>query len=572
MFDLASGSVRWKSPELSRWTWSASWAVSDERVLVTQDHRIQLLDARDGHVACEVSGPGRVVVTGGRPNGARLWLGSEDGALREVSRANGRVLRATGPTDSAIVQIAERSDGKQLAALSSDGTLRVFDTEELRETARCEQLVSDEWNHRDPTLSFCGDGSTLLLVDPKAHVTVIDAESCTRRGSWEQSPKRLPVITAFARGDRLLCATDAEEVVERAASTGEVKRRTPVQGIVDVIALEPGEARAWISTRDSKVKVVDLATGAVVRTLDHADLDPFDTVEFGSITFSPDGKRAVVGTSGFGVVACWNVATGERVWGYSYEGGNPAPLFSRFSADGRRVFVWGQGAWSTRIVDADTGKTLVDLAERGLGDVLAAGDGRSIAAYGTRGLELLDDSTGASRISRVEFAGDGWILRASASGHLDGTREALAAAHLSLPDRTYPADGLAAAFVDVKKVAAAAAGIEVAPVAPATIPTLNWTAATPRIVRLAADRKEVTLEAEATCPIEIIAFEVVVDGKRSRVAAEPADVATKDRTKSRWSLRVVRPASNTSVEIRLRAIASDGILSRPLRVAVETGP
>lgn len=569
LVDVASGRARWTRREEVANAWACTWTPERGHVLVSHDDDVALLDAHDGSTLQTFAGPHIATAIASRPGSAVVWLGARDGSLREVDRATGRTRRTTAAGRARILALALSPAGKRLAAFCADDTLRIIDTESARVTAQVATVTNAARGWSGEGLEFSANGAVCALEDSERAVHLFDATTWQRRVTLAGGDDGVRAFALSNDGARVASSDHDGNVTLRSLSKGEVvPPALHVDGNADTLAFEPGDARLWVGTDRSSVAIFDARTGALVRSLDHADLDGFDVVEIGSIAFDGTAERAAVASSGMGGVAAWEVQSGTRLWSFSYDGGNPAPLRTFFSRDGKRLFVWGQTQWTPRVVDVATGGVVLDLHGRGVGSFVAGGDEHLTVAWSTRGTEFIDVDSGVTRLARIECADDGWVLQ-GASGHVDGSRAALAAAHVQLAERSYALDGLAAAFVDVKKVAAAAAGVIVSAAAPLDVPALAWTTPHARVVKLATDAKELELVAEATSPSGILAFEVRVDGVRTRVDATPDP---KDANRARWTTKLARPPAGKAVELRVRAIATSGVMSRPLRIAIEALP
>ncbi|MCF0234428.1 MAG: hypothetical protein HUK22_05555 [Thermoguttaceae bacterium] len=95
---------------------------------------------------------------------------------------------------------------------------------------------------------------------------------------------------------------------------------------VRAISLSPNNRYLVSGAWDSRVRVWDLASGKLVRTLD-AEIKNIERV-----TFAPDGRTIAVGTSG-GAVSLWDGASGREL--YQQNAGSGAVLGIKFRCDGR---------------------------------------------------------------------------------------------------------------------------------------------------------------------------------------------------------------------------------------------
>lgn len=553
--------------------------------LETWDDETGLLDLRTETARWTRFRPRPFTIDAGTARAGRVgddvfWLGGSDGSLRAIDRSTGRSRKLLQVAPCSIAALGISTCGRRVAALDVDDVLHVLDADDGTEVGRIESLTGNPEGWRGVAIEFSADDRTCALRDSSGAVHVLDTTSWTRVADLASDSKRACPFALSA--ERALIATTAGtgRVVLHSTRTGElVSPPLQVEGTVLSLAFEPMSSRLWIGTDKSRVEVLDTDTGKLVRRLEHGDLDDMDgETEIGSITFDRTGSRASIGTAGYGGIALWDVATSRRLWSFAYEyGANPSALLSAFSRDGAQLFVWGQ-MWSTgRVVETEHGHTVLDLADREVRQIVVAGDSLPAALVTRRGTELVRPE---QTLTRIDYEHGGWILQAD-TGHVDGSREALDHARMQLTQGWYTLaaldsldalgelDGLAAVIVDPKKVAARAAGIAVDGIAPIDVPTLDWSTPQPRVVVLATDAKEIELTALSQDARGILAFEVMRDGVRERIEAAPEP---DDATRARWSAKIARPVAGAAVELRVRAIATSGVMSRPLRIAVAAQP
>ncbi len=572
-FDALSGQLLWSyGQEPGGGVGGARFSPDGSRVLV---HSFEgppaVLDARSGAVLPLPPSPGLRTIVRAHPVRDELWVGASDGSLRRIDAASGRAIDGWRHGTAAIVGLSFPRDGARLAAIDREGVLRVVDTTDGALVATILDASPAGHGWLSPYASFAPDGSAVLVEGGTGALAVYEVNGPSgwnRRCMIEVGESRLDwtwrpdcqVVAVAAKSGRVLLFD---------ARSGErLQPEMTIEGHVRALAFEPDGRRLWIGSDRSKVHVFDTGSGLLVHSLDLDDLNVFDSVKLGSITFRSDGQLAITASSGSGVVAAWEPGSGQRLWDYAYSGGNPSVLFSAFGASGERAYVWGQGAWSPRIVDAKNGRTLLDLGMWHFGALLPLPDEQLIGAVGPEGLEVLNSTTGARRWTRLELADGDWLLNAP-TRHVDGTRAALEQVHLVLEQRSYPLDALAAALLDPKRVRAAAQGIPLAPALLPAIPELVWgtpSAPPSRVLHLSAGEEPPTVTLEATCPDGIAGFEFLVGGRHARMEGE-AD----DATHRRLTLQLARPEQGESIDYRWRAIGSRGVLSRALHLTLERG-
>lgn len=563
----------WSEPVRALDTWSGEvlWSTGnegghsavrfspDETRVILDERRaaITVRDVRDGTVVSTLQSPALDAVVRAHPTRAELWVGAQDGSLRRVSTATGRTLACREGTGRAVRALSFDAGGERVAVVDEAGTLAVVAADELSVELEVEvaQRIEDRWRVQEA--AFAHSGSVLIVSETDSSLAFYSATDGELRGRIETG-ERFASWTVSRDGRLVAVDLPEHRVGLFDAASGESVREIALESSSGAtLAFDPAGEQLWIGTPESEVHVAEVATGELLRTLDLSDLDVFDSVEVANIAFRDDGELALTVSSGFGVVAAWHAASGERAWSYSYTGGNPAPLHCAFGESGERAYVWGQGRWSPRIVSATDGETLLDLASHELWGLLPLTDESVLAARGPRGLQVLDADSGAVRWARLELAEGGWLLSAP-TNHFDGTRAALESLHVVLEERSYPLDALAAALLDPKRVQAAAAGVELLPARLPEIPRLDWAVPMPRVVRLAEGEEPPVLSFDAVCADGIRGFEVVRDGVRELVGADALD-----------ELRLAAPAEGASVDYRFRAVSARGVLSRALHLSLE---
>jgi hypothetical protein len=330
--------------------------------------------------------------------------------------------------------------------------------------------------------------------------------------------------------------------------------------------LEPTGTRLWVkggvlSSRFSTGKrQLDLQSTALTQ------VDPFEEdVWLGSIAFRGDNAVAITATGGWGVVEAWRPNAAQALWTQDLGGGNGGGLSCSFGTSGKTVYVWGQGWWTPRLIDAMTGTTTLDLADREIDELIPLADERFVGAMGSEGLEVIDVHTGKRRWARIETSNDGWLLH-SPSLYVDGTRKALEEIQLMLPERSYHLDALATVLLDPKRVRAEAEGVAIRPAELPPIPELVWAGPQLRVVRLDTSDPAPTLSLEATCPDGVAGFELLRNGERSRLEGERIDASHRRLT---WTPDEI---PDGATHLRFRSISARGISSRALHLTIERAP
>lgn len=567
LFETDTGRIAWESapggPFMAN---DARFAQDGRELLVATDRGFERRDGKTGELLGTQAGAHLRSVVAVAGTGPTAFVGTSDGSLREVAGDSGRTLRTLRYGGEPLIAVALSADGSTLAFSTAEGRSWAMDLSSgevhvAHEHSRAPQRTLRYYS----SIALTADGSRALLSVVFEGSTLLDlarGEALAFVPLTERYPFRRSCLspdgTRFAAVGPEPNRVGIFTTLEGAPAGPELH----TEHAIEVLAFEPAGNRIWAATDQGYIAVFDLVSGAELRRIDIGDLNQFYTSSLASITFSPDGRTAVAGTTDFAIVVGWDVASGERLWSFDYSGGNPSGMSSVFSASGAAVYVYGQSSNNTRVVDARTGEFLHDLSGRGLSRLLPILDGTRILAEGSRGLELIAADSARTLWSRLELAHEGWLLRSPDSGHIDGTRAALESTHLALERGSLPLDALAAVLLDPAKVRASAAGIPLAPAGLPEPPSLTFSEPQPRVLELGEHRPKAVLVLQASATAGIVGFEQRKDGESSFIPVPSTD------GRSTLRIELERPLSAAAHEYRWRAIAADGLASRALYLRV----
>jgi WD40 repeat protein/serine/threonine protein kinase len=213
---------------------------------------------RDGDEVVLTGLEGRVRGLAVLPDG-RVVAGAEDGSVHMWARDGTELAASEAVPGAAITGMALRPSGESLATSSSDGVVRVWSTDDLE-----------------------------LLAETAS--PGVDANGVTVLRSGE-------LVAAYRDGRVRFWDDDGTEA------------RAPLQVDSDgdsvfSVALSPDEHVLAAAAATEGVTLWDVETGRPRSQLNGQPVDPLDVV------FTPDGT-ALVSSNRDGVVAIWNVATGQ---------------------------------------------------------------------------------------------------------------------------------------------------------------------------------------------------------------------------------------------------------------------
>jgi Tol biopolymer transport system component len=235
------------------------------------------------------------------PDGKTLASVSEDKTVKLWDVATGKE-RATlqGLTDR-VWSVAFSPDGKTLASSGMDKSVKLWDvaTCKARATLRGEAVFS---------IAFSPDGKTFasaMILDDT--VKLWDVATGKERATL-QGHTRDVVSVAFSPDGKTLASASYDETAKLwEVATG--KERATLKGhthCVRSVAFSPDGKTLASASEDPTVKLWEVATGKERATLQgHTD-----TVYY-SVAFSQDGKT-LASASGDKTVKLWDIATGKR--------------------------------------------------------------------------------------------------------------------------------------------------------------------------------------------------------------------------------------------------------------------
>lgn len=502
------------------------------------------------------------------------WIVAADGSLREFDLATGRTKQVFQPASSWIITSNLSRDGSLFAICDASGEVRFVSTTDGTIRATFSGLIDVSESFAPyPFIDFSPDGSRCVVAS-QTSIALIDVPRgkliATLPGIAESPLAVWSQPLAWSRdGSRIAIASEGNRVRIFASEDGsDTGQAWTLDRPISALGFQPNGARLWVGTgkpsepgrEHERAQVVvidpDSPSNAFERTIDFGALDEMGLIGVGSIALRDD--IAIIGSRGYGIVAGFATDSGGLLWKHEYLAGNETPIHCTLDASGERIWTSGQGSWTPMVLDAKTGEILLDLSRRDVfGLALLPGSDR-ILASGERGVESYDARTGAFLWSRVETPNHGFVLRTE-SGHIEGTADAFRRIHLALPERSWPLDALAAGLLDVKKVAAAAAGIAVTPPRMPAMPTLTFSVPTARSAIWQPGDPAPRLRLEGQGADGLVGFEVRIADRIEFRAGEAIDASHRS-----LEIELPEPPESASIDVRVRSITTSGAMSRAL--------
>jgi DNA-binding beta-propeller fold protein YncE len=296
---------------------------------------------------------------------AILLIGNKgEDTLGFVDLVSGRQC-ARLATGKAPHEIAVSPNGRQAVVVGyGEASIDIFDIARARLLRRIDIAPNEgphgiAWIGQNRILAVTDRGNSLVSIDPRTGAFV--ALPTGQRGSHMlavSSDKRRAYTT------NILSGTVGVFDLERWTKLSDIA----VGGNPEALAIAPGGATLWVGDNSGpRVKVVDLATGAVTATL------PADSIAI-RLAVSPDGRTVVAS----------NFLSGSLT---VYDARNPRLLRS-LPVSGERQAMQVTLAWSVRpghILVAETGRNAIAEVDLKAGRVLRRiqagknGDGLAIA-------------------------------------------------------------------------------------------------------------------------------------------------------------------------------------------------
>ena len=363
------------------------------------------------------------------PNGKLAATGSLNTKPEVWDAATGKVLYTLSGHLDSVNSIAFSPDSTRLATASWDHTARVWDI-----TPSTESLYIPLNLPMPFPISYSPDGTRIVTHSldysaEKHNLKIWDAisgkELLTLRGSATQIS--LGPFFAYSPDGKMVAGSSDRAVIVWDAQNGD--QLFTLSGHTDVvfrIAFSPTGTRLASGSFNGEIIVWDVASGKELFKVQGptASSSPSGRdqgiYEILSLVYSPNGKHLLSGdTDGFAII--WDAATGKKLGTISDQQGISGDAYfpeeisdAAYSADGKYLAL-GSVRGSTRILDANSGKELLDL--KGHTDTVVvvafSPDGKLIATASFDGtVRLWDATTGVNLLTLpllggISFSPDG---------------------------------------------------------------------------------------------------------------------------------------------------------------------
>ncbi len=296
------------------------------------------------------------------------------------------------------------ADGNHIALAAQDGKMQVLD---LR-TARLSTLTDKE-KRSFTSLALSPDGSLLA-----AGVRMANRESSYALELWDiasgkklhrlNNTKTMPVTAiAFTADGKTVAWGTYNQILLTDPATGKERDRF-VDDLRDTfrsqpvgLAFTPDGKTLVVGTREGKIRVWDVASAEVVRTIDGVYPYTSGFRRDVALALSPDGKTVALGTA-VPAVRLWDVTSGKERF-TEFQGHTSPVTGLAFSPDGKALFS-GSETEPIRVWETATWKQTRTLPTgAGSGTFSVSHDGKQLAAVVKRTVHLVDVAAG--KVTRV---------------------------------------------------------------------------------------------------------------------------------------------------------------------------
>jgi WD40 repeat protein len=232
--------------------------------------------------------------------------------------------------EGAVLHVVHSPDGRLLASLGQEGTLRLWDSQ----TGRPNQIIREK-GFRPKALAFSADSKVLAVGyrcsgdEDLLLIQLREVSSGKVLHAWT-APEMSVSALALLSDQRAVIGLCEEHLYWWDTRTGVQLRKWQLPYTGGIGAISPdAKVLAYVGTREEnqRVHLYDLQTGVELHTLKGHQ----QTVI--SLAFSADGKFLASGNP-FESVRVWDVASGNELRKIAADG---AGIALRFSADGRKL-------------------------------------------------------------------------------------------------------------------------------------------------------------------------------------------------------------------------------------------
>ncbi|MGD0024216.1 MAG: retroviral-like aspartic protease family protein [Xanthobacteraceae bacterium] len=261
-----------------------------------------LWDLATGQTLKTVTGKAlQVISVAFSPDGKQALWGSADGTVRLWDLATGQTLMTLKGHTGGVGRIAFSPLGSRAFSASEDGTLRLWDLA----TGRTLLTLKGHTGHVN-SVAFSPDGQRALSGSDDWTLRLWDFATGQNLKILTGHTKEVRSVAFSPDGKRALSGSEDGTLRVWDLATGQTLMIRAAEASWSV-AFSPDGDRALLGNYDGTVRLWDLTTGQIVKTLTAPTIGrPVEDFQRAvmSVTFSPDGKRALSGSFD-GTVRLW---------------------------------------------------------------------------------------------------------------------------------------------------------------------------------------------------------------------------------------------------------------------------
>ncbi len=354
-------------------------------------------------------------------DGANVAALNSDGTVIIWSASTGAEIHRLSGQDVSIISVAFVPDSGKLLTGATDGWLLSWDVDSGQETGR--RRLSFGTANR---ILFSSDGASFAVIGSSNRIAVFDTETLTEAFSFEKTEGSHRGIAFSSDLSRMATLVNNNTIkIRDIAPAAEVIKLAGSRSGIRSIVFAPNGGHIAVSTMDwgesdnfvGNLNLWSISEGQV--TLQYAE----NKGEISSVSFSPDSKLIATGvgvdgpgvSESAGIVRVFDTESGRQL---TLLEGHDGPIESiSFSPNGKHIAT-GSADGNARLWAVETGQELFTIpGDRSIGGLSFSPDGARLAVGDSGGVvrlwNLANDSEEASlkttvfsSVASLNFSGD----------------------------------------------------------------------------------------------------------------------------------------------------------------------